>query len=381
MESKLKKRIFIFLFIVLLLPATQHYFPFIKSAPLNGFSPEAPDVTFTLENWWNATYQQQKSKYINDLIGFRPDLIRLNNQLDYSLFHKLHAWKVVEGADRSIFMDTYIDAYFGRDYIGYDSMLVKMMKLKAISDTLTSLGKSLILVQTPAKEFMYPENIPKQYITRRTTTNVATCNRIGDSLNINIIDFNAWFCALKSTSKELLFTRQGAHWSVYGAYLAYDSLENYIESRRHIHMIHPKWSIIEHSSSAMGNDNDVAKTLNLIYPIAHETFSYPVVYYPEFPGMTKPRITYIGDSFLLLWINNGMLDHTIADWQAWQWFSILWSANSREGNKNVQESDWIGTIDNSDCIVLAYTAFNLPVLGNGFIEKAYGHYFPDRQHQ
>jgi hypothetical protein len=87
-------------------------------------------------------------------------------------------------------------------------------------------------------------------------------------------------------------------------------------------------------------------------------------------------VIYVGDSFLPIWINAGIMDETNTDWQVWQWFSQYWDKDSREGKKAVLETPWINALEHTDCLVIMYTSFNLPVLGNGFIEQAYDHYFP-----
>ena len=111
-----------------------------------------------------------------------PDLIRLNNQLDFSLFKKIHSeWRLLGGDNSCIFQDVYIYSYLGRDFDGYPYILEKVRKLKAIQDTLGKLGKSLIFVQSPCKAFYYPEYFPGRYKdTVRCTTNYETYKRIGD---------------------------------------------------------------------------------------------------------------------------------------------------------------------------------------------------------
>jgi len=380
MHTGLKNRLLACLLFVLLVPMLQQMLQVVKSGPLFGFYPEAPDASFSWGDWWDGTYQDKKGRYLNDNTGFRQDMIRINNQVDYSLLHRLHSWKVIEGKDHYLFMDSYINDYFGRDYMGYDSILQKMWLLRALSDTLAHLGKSLILVHAPAKEFMYPEYIPDIFkVPARTRCNLETYLRIGDSLHINQVDFNGWFCSLKHTTTELLYPRQGVHWSVYGSLLAADSLIKYIERLRGIRMPHPVWTSIEHTQVPRASDDDIALTLNLIYPITREVFSYPAVSYPVSPGMVKPRIIYVGDSFVPIWMRDGLMDNTNTGWQIWQWFNLLWSDDSRDGQKRVQDTDWTSALDKADCVVIMYTSFNLPVLGNGFIEKAYAHYFPGKK--
>lgn len=381
MAAKIKYGLFILVLAIFCMPWVQDKCPVFSTKPLNGYAKSADDVPFTWKGWWDGTYQENKNKYLNDNSAFKPDLIRLNNQIDYSLYNALHAFRIVEGGDHNLFVSSNTIAYFGTDYIGYTAIRTKMEKLKALSDTFAKLGKSLVFVHSPAKEFMYPEYIPTSLITKKTTTNLETYLRVADSLQIPQINFNGWFCSMKNTSTEKLFSKQGVHWSVYGSYLAADSLIRYIEHQRSIHMPHPVWTKVTHSDKPRQTDNDVEQTLNLIYPFTQEMLSYPEVTYPQDATMTKPKVVYIGDSFLLIWITDGIMDHTNSNWEVWQWFAQVWDKNSTADKPSalIDNHDWLRVIDQSDCIVLMYTAFNLPYAGNGFIEKAYDHYFPGKK--
>jgi len=294
----IKKGLFVFFLVFLLLPIAQQSCQFITSGPLYGFSTSAPNADFSWRDWWDEAYQGKKENFLNDNLGFRPDFIRFNNEIDYLLFGRFHLSNIVEGANHYLYMDTYIQGYLGQDYAGHDAIKERLKKLKAISDTLARMGKSLILIYSRAKEFMYPEFIPETYKRQpKTITNLEAYKRICDSLKINQIDFNTWFCSVKNRTREALYTRQGFHWSVYGSYLAADSLIKYIEQLRHIHMPHPVWTKIEHSEIPRDTDDDIAKKLNLISPVTTETFSYPVVSFPEDATMVKPKVIYIGDAF------------------------------------------------------------------------------------
>lgn len=116
--KKTQKGILIFLLLVLAAPGLNSMFNIVQSAGLQGAIVPEKDTTFSIEAWWTGGYQHQKEKYLNDNIGLRPDLVRLNNQLDYFLFKKLHAQQVVLGKNQELFEDGYIKAYYGQDYIG-----------------------------------------------------------------------------------------------------------------------------------------------------------------------------------------------------------------------------------------------------------------------
>jgi hypothetical protein len=378
MGNKIKNSLFGFFFIIILLPALQQAFPFITSGPLNGWVNTARDTAFSWNDWWGDTYQWRKSNYINDNIGFRSDFTRLNNQVVYSLFDKITNITIVAGKNHSLYMGSYIDSYYGRDYVGYDSLLQKMTKLKAISDTFSRLGKSVVLIYAPSKEFMYPEYIPDQCASpRRSVTNFETCLRIGDSLKIKQIDFNTWFCSMKNTSKEVLYTKQGIHWSVYGSLIAADSMIRYLEKLRNINMQHPVWTNIVHTNKPRDTDDDIERIVNLIFPVANELLSYPEVSYRGPDNAAKPKVIYLGDSFLGMWLTDGIMEHTNKDWQVWEWFNTVITADGKP-QPEMPFFDWVTAINNTECLVIVYTTKNIPILGHGFIEKAYDYYYPKK---
>jgi hypothetical protein len=380
MEEKTKNIIFIFLMAIIFLPMLQKAVPFIKSGPLNGEYAIAPDTAVTFMSWFDGSYWNKKSKYINDNMGFRPDLVRLNNEVDFDFFKKIHSeWRLI-GDNACIFQDVYIYSYLGRDFDGYPFILEKVRKLKAIQDTLGKLGKSLIFVHAPCKAFYYPEYFPKRYRdTVRCTTNFETYKRIGDSLGLNQVDFNTWLVDMKTTSKELLYPKQGFHWSTYGSLLAADSLIRYIEHLRGIRMIHPVWDKIEHTHKARYKDDDISKTMNLIWPLANETFSYPEVRYEGDKTAVKPRVIYIGDSFLFQWLDEGVMDNTESSWQIWYYYSSLINKDHKPDEMYPMDNyDWVKEMDNSDCIIIMFTSRNLEKMGKNFVERTYDHYYPGK---
>jgi hypothetical protein len=337
-------------------------------------------VTFTWEQWWNGSYQQAKNSYLNDQGGFRADLVRVNNELDYLLFEKLHSNSVVMGKQHCLFQRDYISAYYGKDFIGYDKVLAKVAKLKALQDTLGRLGKSLILVHAPCKAFFYPENIPDDLVeASRGTTNYEAYLKLADSMKVNQLDFNAWFVAMKAHSKDVLYPLQGIHWSVYGSLLAADSLITYIEHLRHITMPHLELGQKNYSEKAQDPDDDVNKALNLIVPVTKERFTYPEVKCQSDSGKTKPRVLYIGDSFIMNFLHDNLMGCTNTDWEFWFYNNLVLT---QQNNFNPSTwtpmggYPWQEKLLQKDCIVILYTSHNMRDLGSGFIEKAYDHFYP-----
>ena len=380
MKDKFKARLFITLIAILFLPCVQQTLALFPNGRLYGTFFLSPDLKFSSDAWINGDYQVSAQKYVNDHIGFRPFIIKANNQVDFSLFSKFHSEKIVMGKNNCFFTDGFINSYTGKDVALFSSVADnKLAMLRAIQDTLSKLGTSLILVHAADKAFYYPEYLPEKYLVHCILpTAFDLCKRKADSLGINQVDFNTWLASMKNKSKEKLYPIEGFHWSTYGALLAADSLIRYIERLRHIQMLHPVWSKIERTRAARFYDDDISQGLNLLFPTSNELFSYPVVTYQGASSAVRPRMIYIGDSYFFPWIHEGVMDYVNSDWQMWYYFREVWERYNQQDmpKKPIAESDWVGAMEHTDCIVIMYTAQNLPKLGNGFIERAYAHFYP-----
>ncbi len=377
MELKIRNWLFNFLLLIVALPMMEHAFPFIESGKLKGIFTDAHDTSFTLQGWWSSTYQPAKEKYLNDHTGFRPDLVRLNCQLDFSLFGKCHAGWDILGKNGHMFQYPYINAYYGLDYSGYQPILVRALKLKALQDTFSHMGKSLVLVYAASKASSYPEYFPVDRVRpERGTTNHDTYRHICDSLGINQVDMDEWFVSMKNKSKEPLFSKQGIHWTVYGAVLAADSLMRYIECLRHIKLLHPRWDKVEHTDKLRGGDDDLAAELNLFHPYMKETLAYPIIE-DVLQDSTQRKLNgiYLGDSYCQKMFHAGIIPRMSGQCEYWSYFNAAHDVNANKWAM-MSDYDWKGAIRRADCLVLVYTTFNLYQLGNGFIEQAFDFYYP-----
>ncbi len=381
MEPVAKKGLYISLFISLLLPLLQQCLPFITSGKLMGYFSESPDITFSFQKWWDGSYQRAKESYINDHIGFRPDLVRSNGQIDYSLFHKANYAGASVGQDNYLFLDGYISAYYGEDYAGLPRLKKQMVRLKALQDTFATMGKSIILVYAPCKAWYCTRYLPDHAKkAEHLPNNYKTCARLGDSLGINYIDMNAWFISMREKTSELLFAKQGIHWTNYGSVLGGDSLVKYMEHLRHIHLPHPYWTKAEHTSKALYPDNDLANILNTIWPPTTETFFYPELHYTHDSTTTKLKVIHIGDSFNFNMVITGFMKNVYSEWQYWFFFKNVFTNKSDDIWKynQIEELNWKDEIKKADCIVLLNTVKNTDNIASGFIDSAYNYYFQER---
>ncbi|PZF73801.1 alginate O-acetyltransferase AlgX-related protein [Taibaiella soli] len=376
-----QKIILVFFFVVLLAPLLQQKFHIVESGRLFGAITDSPDVNFTIRGWWDGSYQKKKTFYLNDSFGFRTDFVRMNNQVDYFLYHRINQRSTVVGKNGVLFERSYIDEYNGKDFVGDPEIRGKLEKLKAIQDTLTRLGKTFVFVYAPSKAYYFPDDFPDDLPkVSSKNTNYRSFRRIGDSLGINQIDCNAWFVKMKGKTEGILMSKGGVHWTFYGALMAADSIVRYVENARHIDMPRFLWK-----EAWLGEPRpqevDLIAAANLIYPIAKDEYRYPILLEENDSLKTKPDMIFLGDSFLWTFAYNNVMPHISKNWEFWYYFRQAWNQDVGSGKIptiDLGNYDWFQSLMQKDCLVMLYTEPNLPSIGNDFIEKAYDKFYPKK---
>lgn len=367
--------LFIFLAIVLFLPALQQWTGLVTSAPLKGVvQEELPDKKLSVANWMDGSFQEKNNELVQRRIGFRPDFIRLTNQINYSLFKTTTA-NVVIGNNDNLFENEYIKAYLGEDYVGYKAVRNRVAKIKFIQDTLTKLGKQFVFVYAPIKVRSNPQNIPKDFLhatkCKIGPNNYDTYLRLGDSMGVNQLDFGNWFASIKN-SPHLLFAEEGIHWTYYGAMIAADSLNNYMNRGAA-----GKYKIVwdDQEEGRIGKpeeqETDLANTLNLISTPAYNRFFHPTISYPD--QQDKPRVIYIGDSYMWTWIYIQFPQKMNSSYQFWSYYNDVYGTGIDKSVK-VYNMNAVGELMKADWVVMLNTECNFSHPGADFPEEFYRYF-------
>lgn len=381
-QTTAKNWLFIIVAFVMLLPALQYFTNTVVSKGLDNVK-DPPDATFNWDAWLTGEYQQQKLAYMSSAFGFRPDLVRLNNQLDYWAFSKIHVNRIFCGKKQHLFDSLVAEEYFGEDFLGDEVITTQFLKLKRIEDTMKKLGKTIVFTYGPSKAYYYPELLPPVLTPRhpRGVSNYRSMTRIGDSLKIHQIDFARWLGVISDTDKTSLIGRRGLHWTTYAALLAADSLIKYIERDRGITMPHIRITAVHHSDSTRDHDDDLSSWGNLIFPLKKEVEAYADYEYISNDSCTKPKMVYIGDSYIRYWYHDGLMKNINSDWEYWFYFNEIWNPKTLSGEEKlhyVKDYDWINAILKADCTVVMLTTFNLNFirLPAFYIDGLYDHFYP-----
>jgi hypothetical protein len=386
-NNKAKKWLFFFMAVIIMLPAMQYYTNAITGIGLKRFSART-DTSFTLNTWLNGTYQQRKKDFINDTFGFRPDFARLNAQLDFWCFHKMYAGSnaVYPGYDNYLFDSSSLAEYYGLDFIGDEMIRTELWKYKKIQDTFEKLGKTLVITYGPSKPYYYPEKIPGflHWKGGPLHSNYRSCVRIGDSLRLNQIDFCGWLKAINDTDRCSILAKRGMHWTPYAALLSSDSLIKFFERDKKITMPEIRITSLHRTDSTRDQDDDLSASVDLIFPIKKERSTYANYHFISNEESKKPKVIYIGDSFVWYWLNTGLMANTNSDWQYWFYFNEIWKdsvINRTAPKRLVRNIDWVTQAANSDCLVVLYTCFNLKGMSDPWYTAngLYEYFYPGKK--
>ncbi len=368
-KDKIIRYLFAVIFILLFIPILQMQFSVVNVKPLNGAIKSVEKPNLNLSSWFSEDFQSQTEKYLNQIFGFRNLFVRLNNQVNYSLFNIAQAKGVIVGKENYLYEESYINAYYGNDFIGEDDIIDQMIKLRSIQDSLKLKHIDIILVFAPGKGSFYNEYIPDRYHTLKGITNHQLYVKEAKSLGINHIDFSTWFINKKDSSKYHLYPKTGIHWSYYGANIAADSLVSYIEELRNIDMPDMVWDSIETKNELFGVDNDIEQGMNLLASISNFDMPYPKIRIDQ-ENKTKPKAIIIADSYYWQLHNAGYSKSLFDQGEFWFYNNQVYPPRNKDGTK-VKDLNLLDEIYQRDVVILMCTEPFLKRQFWGFIDNCY----------
>lgn len=366
MKAKAVKYFLLFLFFVLLwAPVLQDRLHVFRGGELKGAYKLPAEVSFNFKDWFSGSYPEKKTEYLSFCFSFRPDFVRLHNQLKYWLFKTAVNENEVIGKENYIYEQRYIDEYFGRNYNGDWVINHKTTLLKQLQDSLQTRGVFLFTVFAPGKASFYPEFLPDYVIKAKPqktnySSYVAACQKAG----INCIDMKAWFLAMKDTASYRLFPRCGIHWSAYGDFLAFDSLVKYVESNTKIDLPDVKLDSLQLSKRPRGRDYDAGDGLNLITEFFDDTLAYPF-FSVDYRSKAEVSILTIGDSYYFEMFGN-MSPRVFKQVDFWYYFGEFYSNDwsLKTSKEEIKEFTLKHKV-----VCLMYTDAGLSGFGSGYIEE------------
>lgn len=380
----LKRLCFALPLLLLLLPSLQARFEWFDMEKLGGYTgtEPAPHPTFSWEALLDNSYQTNLEHYLEDRVGFREGMIRLRNQVAYSLLKVSKANKVLVGDDNVLLDETAIRAYLGQNFVGEKKIQTDVRKFKAVQDTLARRGILLVFAIAPDKANYYAAQQPAYFRRQpRTETNYAAYARQMRASGVNLLDFAQAFDKWRDTASYPLFPRGGIHWSGYGITLAADTLIHYLEQHGKFDLPDITVGHINVTDEPYDTDNDVAKAMNLLWqpPAYRMRYTFIEPHAPK-PGQQKPSLLLVGDSFCWSFLGFYPYFQNLFDDKLQFWYynsQVEWGAPADNPyGHDVHALNRKAEILARKVVLVLFTQHNLVGFDGGFSRDAYNLFNP-----
>lgn len=365
----MKKTLFLLILAFLFVPFFQNKFKLFEEIKLNGSFNLAQKPTN--QKWINGDYQKTFDTYYNDHLGFRNFFVRLNNQIQYSVFFKGSGKDVEVGKKGYLYEGGYIRDYMGYNFVGNEKITTKAKEIKIIQEALKHEGVNLIVGFAPGKASYFPEYFPLKYDSSiRTTSNFQAYIKAYEELNVDYIDFNTYFVEYKKKSQHPIFPKGGIHWGELGVALALDSLSKHIEFKRKINMPDFYISQIEYPEKLDIPDRDISDGMNLLFEYPYYKMPKPSFKFIDSKNTIKPKLLIIGDSFGYGILNSPLLKYLFSSTEYWYYNREIHPRRKEHSNK-VEDVDVKNEFKKYDVVLLLSSEVSLYKFDYGFSDSYY----------
>ncbi|MGI4832551.1 MAG: alginate O-acetyltransferase AlgX-related protein [Janthinobacterium lividum] len=291
------------LLLLLVLPAVQAYWLLVPVKPLGGVTINAKAPALSWAAVQDGQFQPALEAYLTDNLGFRPWMVRLRNQLAFSLLHKSLTEGVVLGKDDNLYQQNSINAYLGRSYLGEAEIAKRARHLRRVQDSLRAHGTQLLFVLAPSKARILPQYLPDSCAAQpHRVSNYDMVRAQFAKYGVNTLDAAALMLRWQAAQPPYpLFTRTGTHWSGYAVAQLADTLFHRTEQLTGYDL--PDFAqqgpptVVNRVDELRYTDDDLGNLLNLLWDIRPYPTAYPNVVFGPSQGKQRLNTLIIGDSF------------------------------------------------------------------------------------
>jgi hypothetical protein len=357
----------------------QALFPFLNEKQLDGIDSPPAFPKITKNAWLKEDFQKDFMLSFEQQIGFHNSLVRLRNQVNYSVFGISDVGDVVVGKEGYLFLGSYIKAYTGADFAGKEHIAINVQKIKCVQTELKKRGVDFFVVLAPGKGSFDSEYIPDHFKkeAKPDSTNYVVYKNLFDTFDVNNLDLHSYFLSIKKSETYPLYSTTGVHWTDYGCVVASKKIIHYIEELRKISL--PKITIrsIEMNSYSGNkcNDYDAATLMNIFTTIPQPKVAIAKLQYESDSATMKPRFLCVSDSYFAGIIKTRIPANVFTDYHYWLYYDAVFP-ESYVKEKKVSGLNIKKEIEKQDVVCMLATEASLAQFPYGFINDAYEQYAP-----
>jgi alginate O-acetyltransferase complex protein AlgJ len=266
---------------------TEHINPSLRIAigkHLAGVTHAPPPAQLSWSSLANGDLQKAVGAAIAEAYPLRPLLIRINNEIRFTLFGYISAPGLFQGANGQLIETAYLTEYCsrGNDPSPEERARIAIPKLKAIQAHYRARNHIFIHLISPSKVAYMPENFVHR--TRCPSTEdarkrlVPTYVRLLREAGITVIDTASLIHSLRGSYKVEIFPQGGVHWNMLGVARAAELIIDEINRQSQRPRVpKPGYSYVV-VNRLTGTDSELTDVMNvmfphLVYPTASVTFT------------------------------------------------------------------------------------------------------------
>jgi hypothetical protein len=369
MRRYFKHSVLIGILASLFIPIIFRLKPMITLEPLSGVTETFERPYFSKASYWSGEYQEKMNAHINERFGLRTFFVRAINQIRYSLFNISKAPGVVQGKNKELYIESYLDEYLGRNYLGHDSILKITQQLKRVQDSLAAINVQFLVVFAPGKGSYRSENIPDKYLAlKKDSTNYKTFSNLFKSQAVNFLDLNQSFRKNKDKFTYPVFPKNGAHWSHYGMCIGMDSILGRLEKLCKLDLPDFEYTNdVKLTNNLRGTDYDIGVLFNLLSDISKEVMPYPN-YKVNDKVKEKPDVLVVGDSYWWCLVGEDLPSRFFKSDDYWFYNKDILLRNQQKKDK-VKYVNLFKQVKNRKAIVLIATEATYYMFPYGFTNR------------
>ena len=358
-----------------------------KLKPLQGFTPVVQKPEFSVDSFASCVYQNNMEQYISDNFGFREFFIRVYNQFDYSCFRNITNDNIIEGEDRELFLNMYLDDITGRTLWDYYPSIEdakadarkNVEETRRLIDTLKQFDIDFLFVFAPSKTAVYPEKMPRRYREQISDFSLEEYYiELFKEQDLPHIDFLNYFKAIKDTVTYPLYTRTGTHWAESTIPFVADSILRKIEAITGEDLAEIRYVDPNITRRYSEIDAELEANMNLLFPYPKPALPQPIVELSDTVTKDRPNLLVIGDSYAnqLVFSSFGK---AFNNWDWWAYNRDIHSSRPRFNWRRLKEEfDAVTVLQEADIVMAVFTApmlydymFEFPRTAQELLEKGY----------
>lgn len=304
---------------VLLIIMIQTLFKPFKEHKLYGVTVETKAPILSSGSWFSGKFQKTFATFFSERIGFRAFWVKTENQISFSLNHRISAksdytgTKIVLGKDNWLYQESYINSYVHPCLKNGKHIEKKVKKIRQLQDRLHEHHIGFLVVISPSKAETYPEFIPDKYLAnlseRPKNSRYFLTIKYFKKYGINYIDTQKLLLKWKKEKPYPLFAKGGAHWNYYSAFFALQKITEALNTQIKKTIPVPVCLSV-HLKDPRGTDRDLGRLINIWTEKATEAPTpYPELLTVHKPSNHLPDILVVGCSFVWTLMHYASQEH------------------------------------------------------------------------